>query len=97
LQCLLLQVDVAEIVLHEPYDPDAVIDLLDADALTGQNSAGVFMANASCGRSVLNSLRKASKLACCCRLFIPGGRVAYFFKVLMHQHNGGVAPKKKQG
>jgi hypothetical protein len=31
LQGLLLQVDVAEIVMHEAYDPDAVVDLLDAD------------------------------------------------------------------
>jgi hypothetical protein len=30
LQGLLLQVDVAEIVMHEAYDPDAVVDFLDA-------------------------------------------------------------------
>src|SRR6516164_458946 len=39
------------------------------------------MASASCGRSVLNSWTKSSKRACCCRLFIPGGRVASFFSV----------------
>jgi hypothetical protein len=33
LQGLLLQVDVAEIVLRKAYDPDAVVDFLDADAL----------------------------------------------------------------
>jgi hypothetical protein len=36
LQGLLLQVDVAKIVMHEAYDPDAVVDFLDADALAGQ-------------------------------------------------------------
>ena len=39
------------------------------------------MASASCGRSALNSCTKASKRACCCRLFMPGGRVASFFRV----------------
>src|SRR6266566_8969650 len=39
------------------------------------------MASASCGRSVLNSWAKSSKRACCCKLFIPGGRVASFFSV----------------
>ena len=33
----MLQVDVAEIVMHEAYDPDAVVDLLDADTLTGKH------------------------------------------------------------
>ena len=37
LQSLLFQVEVAEIVMHEAYDPDAVVDLLDADTLTGQH------------------------------------------------------------
>jgi hypothetical protein len=32
----LLQVDVTEIVMHEAYDPDAVVNLPDAYALTGQ-------------------------------------------------------------
>jgi len=32
----LLQVDVAEIVLHEADDPDAFVDFLDADALTAK-------------------------------------------------------------
>src|SRR5262245_47720072 len=31
---------------------------------------------ASCGRSALNSCTESSKRACCCRLFMPGGRVA---------------------
>ena len=41
MQGFLLQVDVAEIVLHEAYDPDAIVDLLDADALTGQHAGDV--------------------------------------------------------
>jgi hypothetical protein len=36
LQGLLFQVDVAQIVMHEAYDPNAVVNLLDADASTGQ-------------------------------------------------------------
>ena len=39
------------------------------------------MARASCGRSALNSCTKSSKRACCCRLFMPGGRVASFLRV----------------
>ena len=35
------QVDVAKIVLHEAYDPNAFIDLLDADTLTGQHGRDV--------------------------------------------------------
>src|ERR1700730_12326761 len=34
-----------------------------------------------CARSLLNSRTKSSKRACCCRLFMPGGRVASFFRV----------------
>ena len=34
------------------------------------------MSSASCGRSRLNSRTKSSNFACCCRLFIAGGRVA---------------------
>lgn len=37
-----------------------------------QTSAGRFMARASWGRSALNWSTKASKWACCCRLFIAG-------------------------
>jgi len=37
LQGFLLQVDVAEIVLHEADDPNAFVDLLDANALTRQH------------------------------------------------------------
>jgi hypothetical protein len=33
----LLQVDVTEIVVHEAHDPNAIVDLLDADALTGED------------------------------------------------------------
>jgi hypothetical protein len=36
LQGFLLQVDVAKIVVHEAHDPDAFVDLLDTDALTGR-------------------------------------------------------------
>src|SRR5690349_17791765 len=39
------------------------------------------MSNASCGRSLLNSATKASKRACCWRLFMPGGRVASCLRV----------------
>ena len=35
MQGFLLQVEVAEIVLHEADDPYTLVDLLDADALTG--------------------------------------------------------------
>jgi hypothetical protein len=37
LQGFLLQVDAAEIVSHKANDPDAFIDLFDADTLTRQN------------------------------------------------------------
>ena len=36
-QCPLLPVDVAEIVMHEAYDPDALVDLFDPNALTCQD------------------------------------------------------------
>src|SRR5262245_20252297 len=39
------------------------------------------MAMASCGLSTLNSCTKSSKRACCCRVFMPGGRVASFLRV----------------
>src|SRR5215469_9286951 len=39
------------------------------------------MASASCGRSLLNSCRKASKRACCCKLLMPGGRVVSVLRV----------------
>jgi hypothetical protein len=35
LQGFLFEIDEAEIVVHEADDPNAVIDLLDAEALTG--------------------------------------------------------------
>src|SRR3989442_14532022 len=41
------------------------------------------MGNASCGRSVLTSSRKAWKRACCHTLFVPGGRVASFLKAIL--------------
>jgi len=37
LQCLLFQIDEAEIVVHEADDPDASLDLFDAKFLTGQD------------------------------------------------------------
>jgi hypothetical protein len=37
LQGLLLQVDVAEIVLHKADDSNPLVDFLDADTLTGQD------------------------------------------------------------
>jgi hypothetical protein len=36
LQGFLLQVDEAEIVVHEADEPNAVVDFLDAEALTGE-------------------------------------------------------------
>jgi hypothetical protein len=41
----------------------------------------VFLSSASCGRSLLNSSRKASNLACCCSKLVPAGRVASFLSV----------------
>jgi len=41
LQGFLLQVDVAEIVVHEADDPDALVDLLDSDALNSQDGGDV--------------------------------------------------------
>ena len=37
MQDFLLQVDVAEIVVHEADDPNPLVDLLDANALTSQD------------------------------------------------------------
>jgi len=37
LQGLLLQIDEAEIVAHEADDPNAVVDLLDAEFLPGEH------------------------------------------------------------
>jgi hypothetical protein len=37
LQGLLLQIDIAEIVMREAYDPNAVVDFFDAEALTGRD------------------------------------------------------------
>jgi hypothetical protein len=37
LQGFLLQIDEAEIVAHETDDPNTVVDLLDAEALTGEH------------------------------------------------------------
>jgi len=36
LQGSLLQVDLSEIVVREAYDPNAVVDLLGAEALAGE-------------------------------------------------------------
>jgi hypothetical protein len=33
----LLQVDIAEIVVHKADDPNAVVDLFDAEALAGED------------------------------------------------------------
>jgi hypothetical protein len=41
LQGFLLQVDVTEIVVHEADDPDTFVDLLDVDALTGEDGRDV--------------------------------------------------------
>src|SRR3546814_3829887 len=41
LQGSLLQVDVAEIVLHEAYQPNVVVDFLDSEALSGQGGRDV--------------------------------------------------------
>jgi len=44
-------------------------------------TAGHFILSASCGRSVLNSLTKSSKRACCWRLLEPGGLTVSFLSV----------------
>jgi hypothetical protein len=41
LQCFLLQIDIPEIVIHEAEEPDAVVDLLDADSLTDKCDADI--------------------------------------------------------
>jgi hypothetical protein len=41
LQCLLFQVDESQIVVHEADDPDAFVDFLDTDALTGEHGREV--------------------------------------------------------
>jgi hypothetical protein len=49
----LLQVDVAEIVGHEADEPDASVDLLEADLLAGKYAGYVAVFDAcSCGREV---------------------------------------------
>ena len=35
------QIDIAEIVIHEADQPDAVVDFLNADGLTGQGDAQI--------------------------------------------------------
>ena len=37
MQGFLLQVEVSQIVMHAGDEPNAVVDLLDAEALTGQD------------------------------------------------------------
>jgi len=37
LQGLLLEIEIAEIVVHETDEPDALVDFLDAELLAGQN------------------------------------------------------------
>ena len=37
LQSFLLEIDKAEIVIHEADDPNTVVDFLDAEALTGEH------------------------------------------------------------
>ena len=41
MQGFLLEIDEAEIVVHEADDPNAVVDLLDAEALTGEHGRDV--------------------------------------------------------
>ena len=42
------------------------------------------MASASCGRSPLNSSKKSSNFACCCRMFCAGGASGFFLQGQMH-------------
>jgi hypothetical protein len=39
LQSFLFQIDITKIVIHEADEPDAVVDFLDTDGLSGQTSA----------------------------------------------------------
>jgi hypothetical protein len=41
LQGFLLQVEVSEIIAHEADEPNAVVDLLDAESLAGQHGGDV--------------------------------------------------------
>jgi hypothetical protein len=41
LQGFLLQVEVTQIIVHEADEPNAVVDLLDAEFLAGQNDGDV--------------------------------------------------------
>jgi hypothetical protein len=53
LQGLLLQVEVAKIVVHEACEPNALVDFLDAESLAGQDGRDVdplaMQAEASAG------------------------------------------------
>jgi hypothetical protein len=42
LQGLFLQIDITEIVVHKSHQPDAIVDLLNADSLTRQRSAEIY-------------------------------------------------------
>ena len=54
LQGLLLQVDIAQIIIHEADEPNALVDLLEAKRLTGKNHGDVdllaMQADAPAGR-----------------------------------------------
>ena len=41
MQGFLLQVEVAEIVVHEACEPDVLVDLFDTDILTGEHEAEI--------------------------------------------------------
>ena len=40
MQGFLFEIDEVEIVVHEADDPNTVVDLLDAEALTGESCSG---------------------------------------------------------
>ena len=42
LQGFLLQINIAEIVIHKTDQPDAIVDLLDTDGLTRRRSAEIY-------------------------------------------------------
>ncbi len=41
MQCFLFQVDISQIVVHEAYEPNRVVDLLAADDLAGEDLAEI--------------------------------------------------------
>jgi hypothetical protein len=72
LQGPLLQIDVTEIIVHEAYEPNAVVDFLDAELLAGRDGRDVdlFPAQADAPQAVTGMLRS-------CRGILEFARIAH--------------------